>query len=203
MPERCDIAAIVVCGGASRRFGQDKTALQIEAQTVLQRTCDLVAPLVCQLYIVGHNNQSQALAAQLMERTDAPRVAVRADGTNFTLSDSVVLNDGATATGGSDAFADVTSVDGANAAVDIVDGALAGVDSVRADLGAIQTRFESTISSLKATSENLQAARSRILDTDFAAETAALTRAQILQQAGVSMLAQANSLPQLALSLLQ
>ena len=98
---------------------------------------------------------------------------------------------------------DVTTVDGANSAVDIVDGALAGVDSVRADLGAIQTRFESTIASLKTTSENLQAARSRILDTDFAAETAALTRAQILQQAGVSMLAQANSLPQLALSLLQ
>ena len=98
---------------------------------------------------------------------------------------------------------DVTTVDGANSAVDIIDGALAGVDSVRADLGAIQTRFESTIASLKTTSENLQAARSRILDTDFAAETAALTRAQILQQAGVSMLAQANSLPQLALSLLQ
>jgi flagellin len=70
-------------------------------------------------------------------------------------------------------------------------------------LGAIQTRFDSTISSLTATAENLTAARSRILDTDFAAETAALTRSQILQQAGVSMLAQANSLPQLALSLLQ
>ncbi len=98
---------------------------------------------------------------------------------------------------------DISTVEGANAAIDVMDGALADVDSIRADLGAIQTRFESTISSLKATSENLQAARSRILDTDFAAETAALTRSQILQQAGVSMLAQANSLPQLALSLLQ
>ncbi|TPW13313.1 MAG: flagellin [Halothiobacillaceae bacterium] len=98
---------------------------------------------------------------------------------------------------------DISTVTGANDAIDILDGALAGVDSIRADLGAIQTRFESTIASLKATSENLTAARSRILDTDFAAETAALTRAQILQQAGVSMLAQANSLPQLALSLLQ
>jgi len=98
---------------------------------------------------------------------------------------------------------DISTVTGANEAIDILDGALADVDTIRADLGAIQTRFESTIASLKATSENLTAARSRILDTDFAAETAALTRSQILQQAGVSMLAQANSLPQLALSLLQ
>ncbi len=98
---------------------------------------------------------------------------------------------------------DISNVAGANEAIDILDGALADVDTIRADLGAIQTRFESTIASLKTTSENLTAARSRILDTDFAAETAALTRAQILQQAGVSMLAQANSLPQLALSLLQ
>jgi len=98
---------------------------------------------------------------------------------------------------------DISTVTGANDAIDILDGALADVDTIRADLGAIQTRFESTIASLKATSENLTAARSRILDTDFAAETAALTRSQILQQAGVSMLAQANSLPQLALSLLQ
>jgi len=98
---------------------------------------------------------------------------------------------------------DISTVVGANEAIDILDGALADVDTIRADLGAIQTRFESTIASLKATSENLTAARSRILDTDFAAETASLTRAQILQQAGVSMLAQANSLPQLALSLLQ
>lgn len=98
---------------------------------------------------------------------------------------------------------DISTVEGATKAIDILDGALADVDSIRADLGAMQSRFESTISSLKATSENLQAARSRILDTDFAAETAALTRSQILQQAGVSMLAQANGLPQLALSLLQ
>jgi len=98
---------------------------------------------------------------------------------------------------------DVGSVDGANAAVDIVDGALAAVDSIRADLGAIQNRFESTIANLSATSENLSAARSRILDADFAAETAALTRAQILQQAGISVLSQANAQPQNVLALLQ
>jgi len=97
---------------------------------------------------------------------------------------------------------DISTVDGATDAIDIVNGALARVNSVRADLGAIQNRFESTISNLQVSVENLSAARSRIQDTDFAAETARLTRAQILQQAGVAMLAQANSLPQLVLRLL-
>lgn len=98
---------------------------------------------------------------------------------------------------------DISSVSGANAAISIVDGALSQVNSIRAGLGAVQTRFESTISNLSTTAENLSAARSRILDADFAAETAALTRATILQQAGISILAQANALPQQVLSLLQ
>ncbi|OOZ42115.1 hypothetical protein BOW53_00605, partial [Solemya pervernicosa gill symbiont] len=97
---------------------------------------------------------------------------------------------------------DISSVVGSNDAIDIVDGALARVDAIRADLGAVQNRFETTITNLQTSSENLSAARSRIQDTDFAAETAALTRSQILQQAGVAMLAQANSVPQLVLSLL-
>ena len=74
---------------------------------------------------------------------------------------------------------------------------------IRADLGAIQNRFSSTIASLAAGSENISAARSRIQDADFAAETASLTRNQILQQAGIAMLAQANALPQSVLSLLK
>ena len=98
---------------------------------------------------------------------------------------------------------DISTVAGSNAAIAIVDGALSQVSSIRADLGAIQNRFESTITSLQTTSENLSAARSRILDADFAQETANLTRAQILQQAGVSILAQANALPQNVLALLQ
>jgi flagellin len=77
------------------------------------------------------------------------------------------------------------------------------VTSIRADLGAVQNRFASTVANLTTTSENLNAARSRILDTDFAAETANLTRNQILQQAGVAMLAQANALPNTVLSLLK
>ena len=91
----------------------------------------------------------------------------------------------------------------ANDALLTLDFALQQVSGLRAELGAVQTRFESTISNLAVTSENLSAARSRIRDADFASETAELTRTQILQQAGISILAQANVLPQSALSLLQ
>jgi flagellin len=77
------------------------------------------------------------------------------------------------------------------------------VNQARATFGAVQNRFEAVISNLSNYSENLTAARSRIMDADFAEETAKLTRAQILQQAGTSILAQANTIPQSALSLLQ
>jgi flagellin len=100
---------------------------------------------------------------------------------------------------------DVNTLTGtdANDALLTVDFALQQVNGLRAELGAVQTRFESTIVNLQTTAENLTAARSRIQDADFASETAELTRAQILQQAGVAILAQANALPQLVLSLLQ
>ncbi|TVT53587.1 MAG: flagellin [Sedimenticola thiotaurini] len=98
---------------------------------------------------------------------------------------------------------DVGTATNANTAINIIDAALATVSSLRADLGAVQNRFSTTISNLGATAENLSAARSRIRDADFAAETAELTRSQILQQAGVAMVSQANALPQSVLSLLQ
>ncbi|HEX2796019.1 MAG TPA: flagellin domain-containing protein [Immundisolibacter sp.] len=92
---------------------------------------------------------------------------------------------------------------GADAAITSIDAALVQVDGQRGDLGAIQNRFESIIASGQVTAENVSAARSRILDADFAAETANLSRAQILQQAGTAMLAQANQQPQNVLSLLR
>uniref|UniRef100_UPI0035AE90C1 flagellin n=1 Tax=Hylemonella sp. TaxID=2066020 RepID=UPI0035AE90C1 len=98
---------------------------------------------------------------------------------------------------------DVTTVIKANDALKTVDSALAFVSGERAKLGALQSRFESTINNLAISSENLTASRSRIVDADFAAETAALSRAQILQQAGTAMIAQANQLPQGVLALLR
>ncbi len=98
---------------------------------------------------------------------------------------------------------DVTSFVGASRAMEIVDNALAKVTSARADMGAVQNRFTSTIANLSTTSENLSASRSRIMDADYASETAELTRTKILQQAGTAMLAQANASTQNVLSLLQ
>lgn len=98
---------------------------------------------------------------------------------------------------------DISTVEGAERALSAVDNALDSVNAERANLGAIQNRLDSTISSLAINSENLSSARSRILDADFARETAELSRTQVLQQAGISILAQANAQPQLVLSLLQ
>ena len=88
-------------------------------------------------------------------------------------------------------------------AIGYIDGALVDVNSTRASLGAYQNRFESVIASVQTTSENLSASRSRVVDADFAQETANLTKAQILQQSGIAMLSQANSVPQNVLALLQ
>ena len=107
------------------------------------------------------------------------------------------------ATGTAISAVDISTVAGANAALTAVDAALASVNSGRATLGAIQNRFMSTIENLQTGSENLSASRSRIQDADFAAETANLSRAQVLQQAGTAMIAQANQLPQQVLQLLK
>jgi flagellin len=113
------------------------------------------------------------------------------------------------ATGGSSTLDSValidisgTNSDGAQSAIEVIDAALGQIDSQRADLGAIQNRFGHTISNLANIEENVSASRSRIQDTDFATETAEMTKNQILQQAGTSILSQANQLPQTALSLL-
>ncbi len=98
---------------------------------------------------------------------------------------------------------DVLTADNAQNAISIIDGALQTIDSQRAQLGAVQNRFENTIANLQSISENVSAARGRIQDTDFAAETANLSKNQILQQAGTAILAQAKQLPQAVLSLLQ
>ena len=98
---------------------------------------------------------------------------------------------------------DVTTAAGAQQAIDVLDASIASIDSQRSDLGAVQNRFDNTIANLQNISENVSAARGRIQDTDFAAETANLSKNQILQQAGTAILAQAKQLPQAVLSLLQ
>ncbi|MFZ5843316.1 MAG: flagellin [Pseudomonadota bacterium] len=155
-----------------------------------------------------------ALAASTDVLTEAADDAMRAIGVvalnsakSFTSTASAATIDGTTTTN-SAALSDVTDVDistaiGAQQALNILDDAISFVDSSRAALGAVQNRLQSTIANLGSAIENLSASRSRIRDTDFAAETANLTKNQVLQQAGLAILAQANAGPQSVLSLLQ
>jgi flagellin len=98
---------------------------------------------------------------------------------------------------------DVKTANNAINALGAIDAAISSINTSRAALGAVQNRFTSVVASLQTTGENLSASRSRIQDADFALETANLSRAQILQQAGTAMVAQANQLPQSVLSLLK
>ena len=137
---------------------------------------------------------------------------VEVQGKSFSVAAGALANGGATATNQTAAGAFVLS--GATATAEFagastndplkkIDAALSTVDSLRSDLGAIQNRFQSTIANLSNTVTNLSAARSRIEDADYAVEVSNMTRAQILQQAGTSVLAQANQVPQGVLSLLR
>ena len=165
--------------------------------------------------LAGTNNSSNVTVGSAATATANTPVSVTYTGSiRLVSTESITLGDaGATTLGftttsyavGASALntASVTTVEKANETISRIDSALATVSNLRSDFGAIQNRFESVITSLQATSENLSAARSRIQDADFAAETAQLTRNQILQQAGVAMLSQANALPQNVLSLLK
>jgi len=165
--------------------------------------------------VSGADVPSTNASAALSGTNDATRVTGRVDfhsGGTYTVLSSVASADGSIFSSlsgvahGSDAkqlaTVDISSAEGAQTAIQIIDAALSQVGGFRGDLGAVQNRFDATITSLQTTSENLSAARSRILDADFAAETANLTKSQIMVQAGTAMLAQANQVPQGVLSLL-
>jgi flagellin len=155
-------------------------------------------------------HKNSAGAYQVISKGDASAPATNAFTTATFAAGTSVGATQAVVTGTTGAVAtnkvkqiDITNAAGAQAAVLVIDDALKTIDNQRADLGAVQNRFENTISNLQNISENVSAARGRIQDTDFAAETANLSKNQILQQAGTAILAQANQLPQAVLSLLQ
>ena len=126
-------------------------------------------------------------------------------GNSYMIADAGNVMSSASVSSSLSSVADISiaTQSGANDALSVLDQALQFVSDTRANLGAVQNRFESTIANLSTNVENLSSARSRIQDADFAAETAAMTRAQILQQAGVAMVSQANAAPQTVLSLLR
>ena len=146
----------------------------------------LFAALATMTFQVGANNTA----------TDQIAVVTTNLTTDTTMTGILGGGGGATA-------ADIKNVDKSREALDKLDKMLATVNSKRAEFGATQNRFEAVIQTLQVSAENQTAARSRIMDADFASETAALTRAQVLQQAGTAMLSQANSLPNNVLSLLR
>lgn len=161
------------------------------------------------------NDKMSDTGIQASLNTDGELELADASGNSFTIGGTAAtitalgLDDGAgtqvtqTDDERSVAGISVTTRDGANSALAVLDTAIDQVTSMRANLGAIQNRLENVIEVLSTSRENLSEARSRIRDADYAAETANLTRAQILQQAGLSSLAQANAAPQSVLSLLQ
>jgi len=185
----------IVMLGAS---GNDETATDIEFDSGSDGTVDLTeeagsiaAVAIGKLTLTGASSTTY----QVYSDTDA----LVADSSDSGSPDTGTV--AANTTRISDV--DISTVAGANEALSLIDSALTTLNTQRATLGAVQNRFESTIANLQNVSENSTAARSRIQDADFAQETANLARAQILQQAGISVLAQANAQPQNVLALLQ
>lgn len=167
--------------------------------------------------ITGNFDNLNDLADAMMARVEGLTVTISSNnelqlfaGENITLNGSAAQGSGDLAfananyeSGGNLRDVSVATVDAANEAILRIDSALSVVSDLRSDFGAVQNRFDSVMNTLMAQSEALSASRSRIRDADFAAETAELTRVQILQQAGTSVLSQANSAPQSVLALLQ
>jgi len=179
-----DVGAVASAANAQERAGQLAEAInRVSSQTGVGASYDSVT---------GDLSLTSTGAITVAGANDAEAV------TGFDAASTV----SATSTTGISAL-NVSSFADAQQTIAHIDAALKEVNTARGDLGAIQNRFSSTIANLQTTSENLSASRGRIQDADFAAETANLSKGQILQQAGTAMLSQANSLPQGVLGLLR
>lgn len=174
--------------------GRDIKVLDFN-NTDATNTADITAPGQAAVTLTGGTTDSTTITGTVELASSAGQIT--AGGTSTDVFGTSVSSFNSVAT------LDLLSATNSQAALKTLDAALAQINSSRGDLGAIQNRFSSTIANLQSTSENLSASRSRIQDADFAAETANLTRGQILQQAGTAILAQANSLPNNVLSLLR
>jgi len=174
------------------------------AANTLKKLASSINDKMDQTGVYAKLNVDKLELVSLKADKDFTFTAATASGTTGITVDfsGIASSTAAAGTAASVANVNITSVEGAQKAMSIMDKALGAVNSARAEMGAIQNRFSSTIANLSSTSENLSASRSRIRDTDYAKETAELTRTQILQQAGTAMLSQANSSTQSVLSLL-
>ncbi|MCF1183730.1 flagellin [Marichromatium gracile] len=182
--------------------GEDGTAEGGGVQLVAEDGRNIVANIANGAN-AGFNTGASTYVGEFTLNSDKEIEITRGTNTNLSFSGLSVGEFGGGEDGQALSNIDISTVEGANKALTAIDNALERVDDVRSDLGAVNNRLDFTISNLSSISQNASASRSRIQDADFAAETAALSRAQVLQQAGTAMLAQANSAPQQVLSLLQ
>ncbi|WP_282245235.1 flagellin [Stenotrophomonas sp. PS02300] len=185
------------------KAGQSITAATAAAINEKMDTTGVYASVKSGVITLGGIKDGQAFDVAYGGTVTAGATAVTAANVGLTETSTAANSGTVSTTKTSVGDLNISSVAGAQRSLAIVDNALKAVNSSRADMGAIQNRFTSTIANLNTTSENLSASRSRIRDTDYAKETAELTRTQILQQAGTAMLAQANQSPSSVMSLLQ
>jgi flagellin len=179
---------------------EDRSGLQAEVDQLTQEISRIVANTSFNnTSLLSANNSNALITFQVgSDGLASNQISVNLTAGTGAISSIQGVSTDLVATG----TIDIDSSTDAFAALSTIDDSLDSLSKKRATFGAIQNRFESAISNLSVYSENLTAARSRIQDADFAAETARLTRAQVLQQAGISILSQANQLPSQALSLL-
>ena len=200
------ITAVLNDAGDGLKLSNDTGHDIVVSEVTNNDSLDTASVLTVENIVLGDTDTGAAGSSAIDSIVVGGKVEL-SSSKNFTVDASVatdIMTGTATAAGlSSVADVDIGTQAGSNSALDVIDQALAFISEQRAGLGAVQNRLESTISNLSNISENVSAARSRILDADFAAETANLTKNQILQQAGTAMLAQANTLPQGVLSLLQ
>ncbi|AEE22207.1 MAG: flagellin N-terminal helical domain-containing protein [Paraglaciecola chathamensis] len=179
--------------------------LAVQSQNGINSSADRVAlqkeVSALKSEITRISTDSQFGTTDILDGTFSAKFLVGANG-GQNISVNLSRPDGFGATGLNIDDLNIDTVEGASAALTAISEAISSVGGVRADLGALQNRFQSTIRNLSNISENVSGARSRIRDTDFASETAELTRNQIIQQASLTVLSQANQRPQSALSLL-
>jgi len=182
---------------ASAAVTAELQSLSFNGDNGIADAADASDTVGAELALAGDGTNGGVITGQVrFESPDAFEVE------NFDTIDTGIQSDSVFSSLESVATVDISTSIGAQNALGIISSAISTIDSQRAQLGAVQNRFENTISNLQNISENASAARSRIRDTDFAAETSELTKNQILQQAGTAILAQANQLPQAVLSLL-
>ncbi|CAK0775823.1 flagellin [Gammaproteobacteria bacterium] len=153
--------------------------------------------------IGAYNNSANRISLSSIKMSGGAKTGSISLYTRNSMSAIYGKSAGLTPAAGGNSGISVSSQTRARSAIDMIDTALTVINNMRADFGAISNRFDSVVRNLQVNIESTSASRSRIQDTDFASETAALTRSQILQQAGIAMLSQANSQPQQVLSLLR